>query len=148
MFRGLGQEPDLEGQLGVVAEPSHVDVGPGGLGVRVVLKLAGVAGGVVRGLAPRRGGGHEAAHLRHRGRGLAHAVGQLVSPQVAVTPEHFATLVTLVRLVVRVCEEVCLQVGALVEAALTHRTLVRGLLHVQNFVNGQSAGLAESLATV
>lgn len=39
-----------------------------------------------------------------------------------------------------------LEVAALIEAARADRTLVRGLLHVQDLVNGQGAALAKTLA--
>lgn len=47
---------------------------------------------------------------------------------------------------VRVSEQVRLQVAALVEAALAHRALVRRLLQVQYLVHGQRARLTESFA--
>jgi len=75
-------------------------------------------------------------------------VCEAVTPQVTVASEHFAAGTTLVGLVVGVGEQVCLEVGALVETAAANRTLVRGLLHVQDLVHGQSARLAEPLATL
>ena len=45
-------------------------------------------------------------------------------------------------------EQVCLEVGPLVEAATAHRTLVWGLLHVQDLVNGQGSRLAEPLTAL
>lgn len=39
-----------------------------------------------------------------------------------------------------------LQVRALIEASIAHRTLVGRFLHVQNFVYGQRPRLAETLA--
>jgi hypothetical protein len=50
--------------------------------------------------------------------------------------------------VVGVREQVRLEVGALVETATAHRTLVWGLLHVQDLVHGQRPRLAEPLATL
>jgi hypothetical protein len=38
----------------------------------------------------------------------------------------------------------CLEVGALIETAVAHGTLVRRLFHVQNLVHGQSATLTKS----
>jgi hypothetical protein len=43
---------------------------------------------------------------------------------------------------------VCLEVGALVEAAIADGTLVRGLLEVRDFVNGECARLTEALPAV
>jgi hypothetical protein len=45
-------------------------------------------------------------------------------------------------------EQVRLQVGALVEAAAAHRTLVWGLLHVEDLVHGQCPRLAEAFPTL
>jgi hypothetical protein len=70
---------------------------------------------------------------------------QLVSPQVAIASEHLATLIALVRLVIRVGEQVGLQVAPLVEGALAHGTLVRTLFHVEDPMDGEGAGLAEPL---
>ena len=73
---------------------------------------------------------------------------QGVASEVAIAPEHLTAGATLVGLVVGVREQVCLEVGALVETAAAHRTLVWGLLHVQNLVHGQRPRLAEPLATL
>lgn len=75
-------------------------------------------------------------------------MGEFVSPEVTVAPEHLAALVALVGLVVRVCQQMCLQVGSLVKAALADGALVGRLLHVQDLVNSQGPGLAESFATL
>jgi hypothetical protein len=75
-------------------------------------------------------------------------VRQGVATEVAIAPKHLATGTTLVGLVVGVGEQVGLEVGALVETAAAHRTLVGGLLHVQDLVHGQSPRLAEPLATL
>ena len=75
-------------------------------------------------------------------------MSQLVPPQVTVAPEHLMALIALVGLVVRMGQQVGLQVAPLVEAALAHGTLVRALLHVQDLVDGQGPRLAEALATV
>jgi hypothetical protein len=81
-------------------------------------------------------------------RHIAYCVCQGVTTEVAITPKHLATGTTLVGLVVGVGEQVGLEVGALVETAAAHRTLVGGLLHVQDLVHGQSPRLAEPLATL
>ena len=57
-------------------------------------------------------------------------------------------LVALVWLVVRMGQQVSLQVGPLVETPLTDGTPVRGLLVVENLVDGERAGLTESFTTV
>jgi hypothetical protein len=75
-------------------------------------------------------------------------VRHLVTPKVATAAEEFGTAGTFVGLVVGVGEQVGLEVGALVETAAAHRTLVGGLLHVQDLVHGQSPRLAEPLATL
>jgi len=75
-------------------------------------------------------------------------VRHLVTPKVATAAEEFGTAGTFVGLVVGVGEQVGLEVGALVETAAAHRTLVRGLLHVQDLVHGQSPRLTEPLATL
>ena len=72
----------------------------------------------------------------------------LVTTQVAVAAKQFGATSALVGLVVGVREQVCLEVGALVETAAAHRTLVWGLLHVQDLVHGQRPRLAEPLATL
>ncbi len=45
-------------------------------------------------------------------------------------------------------EEVRLQVGALVEVSLADGAAVRGVLHVEDFVDSQSPGLTKALATL
>ena len=72
----------------------------------------------------------------------------LVTPKVATAAEEFGAAGTLVGFVVGVGEQVGLEVGALVETAAAHRTLVGGLLHVQDLVHGQSPRLTEPLATL
>ena len=57
-------------------------------------------------------------------------------------------LIALVGLVVRMGQQVGLQVAPLVEAALAHGTLVRALLHVQDLVDGQGPRLAEPFSAV
>lgn len=52
------------------------------------------------------------------------------------------------RLDIGVGEEVGLQVGPLVEVALTNGTTVGRLLHVEDLVHCQRAGLAEALAAL
>ena len=71
-----------------------------------------------------------------------------MSPQITVPPEDLPALVTLVGLVVRVGQQVGLQVGPLVEAPLTDGTLVGGLLHVENLVDRQGPRLTKSLAAI
>ena len=55
---------------------------------------------------------------------------QGVATEIAIAPKYFATGTALVGLVVGVGEQMGLEVGALVETAAAHRTLVGGLLHV------------------
>jgi hypothetical protein len=55
-------------------------------------------------------------------------MSQLVPPEITISSEDFVALVALIRLVVRVGEQVSLQVRPLVETTLTHRALVRRLL--------------------
>ena len=62
---------------------------------------------------------------------------ELVSPQITISSENFFALVALVRLVIGVRQQMSFQVGPLVEASATDRTLVRRLFHVQDLVNGQ-----------
>ena len=71
-----------------------------------------------------------------------------MSPEIAVPAEHLFALVALVRLVVRVREQVGLEVGALVKAAATYRTLVWALLHVEDLVNSQCPRLAKTFAAL
>ena len=71
-----------------------------------------------------------------------------MAPQVTIPPEDFSTRRTLVRFEVGVRQQVSLEVGALVEAARTDRTLVRRFLQVKDPVDGQSARLAESFAAI
>lgn len=49
---------------------------------------------------------------------------------------------------VGVGEQMGLQIGSLVEAPVADRTFVRGLFHVQDLMNGQSARLAEPFTTL
>ena len=57
-----------------------------------------------------------------------------MSPEIAISPENFPALITLVWLVISVSQEVGLQVGSLIETSLADRALVRGLLHVEYLV--------------
>ena len=75
-------------------------------------------------------------------------MGQDVTAQVAIPPEDFLARRALVRFEVGVRQQVSLEVGALVEAARTDRTLVRRFLQVKDPVDGQSARLAESFAAI
>lgn len=69
-----------------------------------------------------------------------------MSTQIAVPPEHLVARVTLVGFVVGVREQMRLEVTALVETALAHRTLVRRFFQVEDFVYGQRSRLTESFA--
>jgi hypothetical protein len=71
-----------------------------------------------------------------------------MTPKVAIASENLAAGRAVVGFDVGVGQQVGLEVGALVEAAAAHRTLVGGLFHVQNLVHGQGPGLAEPLATL
>ena len=51
-------------------------------------------------------------------------MGEFVSSEVTVAPKHFAALIAFVRLVIRVSQQMSLQVRSLVEAPLAHRALV------------------------
>jgi hypothetical protein len=79
-------------------------------------------------------------------RDVADCVSEGVSAQVAVASEDLSATGALVGFVVRVREQVRLEIRALVEGARAHRTLVRTLLHVQDLVHGQGARLAEPFA--
>ena len=57
-------------------------------------------------------------------------MGQFVSSEITISSKDFSALIAFKRLVVGVGQKMRLQVGALVEASLTHGTLVRGFLHV------------------
>lgn len=75
-------------------------------------------------------------------------MGQGVTTKIAVATEDLAARGALVRLVIRVSQQMGLQVTALVETPGADRTLVRGLLHVEDLVNGEGAALTEALATL
>ncbi len=163
---GRGREqPDLKGQLGVVPQARHIDVR-----VRVRVRVSSSQLGIGRrggGFVGRLAGRHPvppaaaavitiAAQMLRLSGGMRRRLGnlrgivaermrQLVSPQVAIAPEHLATLIALVRLVIRVGQQMGLQVAPLVERALAHGTLVRTLLHVEDPMDGEGAGLAEPL---
>ena len=53
-----------------------------------------------------------------------------MASEVAVPAKFLATVAAVVRLDVRVRQQMCLEVGSLVEGASTLRTLVRRVLHV------------------
>lgn len=72
---------------------------------------------------------------------------QTMTPEIAIAAKDLATRGTVVRLDVGVCEQMRLQIGALIERSIADGTLVRRLLHVQDLVHGQRARLAESFAT-
>ena len=69
-----------------------------------------------------------------RGWHITDTVGQLVPPQVTVSPEHLFALVALIRLVVCVSQQVGFEVRSLVEAPVAYWALVRRLFHVEDFV--------------
>jgi hypothetical protein len=73
-------------------------------------------------------------------------MGQAMPPQITVPSKHLPTCRTVVRFDVRVSEQMGLEVRPLIERPATHRTLVRRLFHVEDFVDGEGAGLAETLA--
>lgn len=106
--------------------------------------IFGRASGFNRLFYGRRGGGG-GGDCRVRGRQV---VREAMPAQVAVPAEHFAARGTVVGLDVGVSQQVGLQVGPLVEASAAHRALVRRFLQMQDLVDGQSAGLAESLAAL
>lgn len=54
----------------------------------------------------------------------AQSVGQSVPPQIAIPSEHFATIIAIIWLDIRVCQHVGLQIGSLIETAATAWTLV------------------------
>ena len=71
-----------------------------------------------------------------------------MAPQITISPEDSAAGGAFVRLQVSMGEKMSLEVTPLVEAPATRWTLVRGLLHVQNFMDSKSAALTETLATL
>jgi hypothetical protein len=166
LLRRGREKPNLKGQLGVVPQARHIDVRVC-VRVHVVSSQLGIgrrSGGFVGRLAGRhpvpsaaaaaiitiaaqvlRLSGGMRRRLGNLRRIVAERMRQLVSAQVAIASEHLATLVALVRLVIRVGEQMGFQVAPLVERALAHGTLVRTLLHVEYPVDGEGAGLAEPL---
>lgn len=73
--------------------------------------------------------------LQGFGRHVAYRVGQCVPPEVTVPAEHLTTGGTLVRLVVRMSEQVGLQVAALVKASRADGALVWRFFHVKYLVH-------------
>ena len=55
-------------------------------------------------------------------------MGERVAAQVAVAAEHFAAVWAIVRLNVRVSQEVSLQIAALIESSTASRTFMWGIL--------------------
>ena len=53
-----------------------------------------------------------------------------MSPKIAISPENFPALITLIRLVISVSQQVGLQVGSLIETSLADGALMGRLLHV------------------
>lgn len=93
----------------------------------------------------RTGNGYSRRRWR---RGYTQVVSQRVSSQITVPAEDLAAGGAVIGLDVRVREKVSLQVAALIETTRADRTLVRRLLHVQNFVNSQGPALAKSFAAL
>lgn len=73
---------------------------------------------------------------------------EAMPPQITVSAKHFAALRTVVRFDVRVGQQVRFQVGSLVERPTANGTFVRRLLHVQDLMDGQSARLTKTFATL
>lgn len=71
---------------------------------------------------------------------------QFVSSEITIASEDFSALIALIRFVVGVSKQVGLEVGPLVKAATANGAFVRGLLHVQDLVDGQSPRLAKAFA--
>ena len=63
-------------------------------------------------------------------------MGQGMTPEITVPPEHFAARRALVRLVVGVRQQVRLQIGTLIEAPAADRAFVRRLVQMEDPVNG------------
>ena len=68
--------------------------------------------------------------------------------QIAIASKNFAAGSAMIRLDVRVSEQVSFEITALIETSSAYRTLVRRFLHVKDFVNGQCSTLAEAFATL
>ena len=75
-------------------------------------------------------------------------VNEHVAAQITVATEFLAALGAVEWLDVRVREQMCLEVGSLVEATATEVTLVRRVLLVQNSVHCQGSRLAKAFATL
>jgi len=69
-----------------------------------------------------------------------------VSPQITIPTEDFAAGGAMIRLDIRVCEKMSLQIAPLIKTPGTDGTFVRRFLHMQNFVNSQCPALAKSFA--
>lgn len=64
---------------------------------------------------------------------------EAVASQVTVPSEDLTTCGTVIGLDVRVREEVGLEVRTLIKASIANGALVRGLLHVEDLMDGQRA---------
>ena len=62
-----------------------------------------------------------------------------MSSEITIPAEDFLALVTFIGLVICMGEQVSFQVGPLIKAASANRTLVGGLFHVKDLVNGQGS---------
>lgn len=83
---------------------------------------------------------------RSGGRTITDAMGELVPAEITIASEDLFALVALVRFVIRMRQQMRLEVGALVKAATTYGTLVRRLFHVEDLVHGQRARLTKAFA--
>ena len=72
----------------------------------------------------------------------------VVSSQITIPTENFGTGDTFIRFHVRMRQEMCLQIGALVKSTGTNGTFMGGLFHVKDLVNCECPRLTESLATL
>jgi len=69
-----------------------------------------------------------------------------VSPQITIPAEDFAAGSAMIRLNIRMRKKMSLQVAPLIKTSGANGTLMRRLLHVQNFVDSQCPALTESFA--
>ena len=68
--------------------------------------------------------------------------------KITISTKHFPALITLVRFMICMREQMCFEVGSLVETTLAHRALVRTLLHVEDLVDGEGSRLTEPFTTL
>lgn len=73
-------------------------------------------------------------------------MGEQMTTEVAVSPELFLAMVTRVWFDVGVRQLMCLEIGSLIEGSAALETLVRGVFHVQHFVDCKGSALAEALS--